>query len=50
MVRNLVGTLVDVGLEKLRPHDFKRVLHSKDRSQASATAPAHGLMLMEVKY
>jgi tRNA pseudouridine38-40 synthase len=50
MVRNMVGTLVDVGLEKSTPHDFKRILHSKDRSQASATAPAQGLMLMEVKY
>ncbi|MGD2186889.1 MAG: tRNA pseudouridine(38-40) synthase TruA [Desulfobacterales bacterium] len=50
MVRNIVGTLVDVGLEKLTPHDFKRILHSKDRSQASATAPAHGLTLVKVKY
>jgi len=50
MVRNIVGTLVDVGLEKLTPHDFKRILDSKDRSQAGATAPAQGLMLMEVKY
>jgi tRNA pseudouridine38-40 synthase len=50
MVRNIVGTLVDVGLEKRTPQDFKRILDSKDRSQASATAPAQGLILMEVKY
>jgi tRNA pseudouridine38-40 synthase len=50
MVRNIVGSLVDVGLEKLTPHDFKRILDSKDRSQASATAPAHGLTLIKVKY
>jgi tRNA pseudouridine38-40 synthase len=50
MVRNMVGTLVDVGLEKLNPHDFKRILDSKDRSQASATAPAHGLALIKVNY
>jgi tRNA pseudouridine38-40 synthase len=50
MVRNIAGTLVDVGLEKITPHDFKRILDSRDRSQASATAPAHGLTLMEVKY
>lgn len=50
MVRNMVGTLVDVGLEKLTPHDFKRILDCKDRSQASATAPAQGLILIEVKY
>lgn len=50
MVRNIVGTLVDVGLEKLRPQDFKRILDSKDRSQASATAPAQGLTLIRVNY
>ena len=50
MVRNIVGTLVDVGLEKRSPQDFKRILDCKDRSQASATAPAQGLILMEVKY
>ena len=50
MVRNIVGTLVDVGLEKLTPHDFKRILDSRDRSQASATAPAHGLTLIKVNY
>jgi tRNA pseudouridine38-40 synthase len=50
MVRNIVGTLVDVGLEKLTPHDFKCILDSKDRSQASATAPAQGLTLIKVNY
>lgn len=50
MVRNIVGTLVDVGLQKLTAEDFKRILDSKDRSQASATAPAHGLTLLEVIY
>ena len=50
MVRNIVGTLVDVGFEKLKPHDFKRILDAKDRSQASATAPAHGLTLIKVNY
>lgn len=50
MVRNIVGTLVDVGLGKLSPHDFKCILDSKDRSQASATAPAHGLTLIRVNY
>ena len=50
MVRNIAGTLVDVGLEKLTPHDFKRILDSRDRSQASATAPARGLTLIKVNY
>jgi len=50
MVRNIVGTLVDVGMQKLTSHDFKSILDSKDRSQASATAPAHGLTLVKVIY
>jgi tRNA pseudouridine38-40 synthase len=50
MVRNIVGTLVDVGLHKITPDDFKRILASKDRNLAGITAPAHGLFLMEVKY
>jgi tRNA pseudouridine38-40 synthase len=50
MVRNIVGTLVDVGLNKITPDGFKRILASKDRNLAGITAPAHGLFLMEVKY
>lgn len=50
MVRNIVGTLVDVGLEKITPSDFKIILESKDRNLAGVTAPAHGLFLMQVKY
>ena len=50
MVRNIVGTLVDVGLDKITPDDFKQILISKDRNLAGITAPAHGLFLMEVKY
>jgi tRNA pseudouridine38-40 synthase len=50
MVRNIVGTLVEVGLDKLTPHDFKRILDSRDRSQAGATAPALGLTLIKVNY
>ncbi len=50
MVRNIVGTLVKIGIEKISPQDMKRILLSKDRSQASTTAPARGLFLMEVRY
>ena len=50
MVRNIVGTLVDVGLDKITPDDFKQILVSKNRNLAGITAPAHGLFLMEVKY
>jgi len=50
MVRNIVGTLVDVGLRKIPPGAFEDILISKDRKQAGITAPAHGLFLREVKY
>jgi len=50
MARNIVGTLVDVGLGKVSPAGFKDIQESKNRSNASATAPAHGLFLMEVRY
>ncbi len=50
MVRNIVGTIVDVGLGKITPDDFKQILVSKNRNLAGITAPAHGLFLIEVKY
>ena len=50
MVRNIVGTLADVGLNKIPPDQIKTILDSQDRSKASATAPARGLFLMEVYY
>lgn len=50
MVRNIVGTLVDVGLRKITADNFKKILLSKDRGLAGTTAPAHGLFLMNVKY
>lgn len=50
MVRNIVGTLVNVGLGKYTPEDFGRILEAKDRQKASATAPAEGLFLHSVEY
>lgn len=50
MVRNIVGTLVWVGLHRVTPERFKEVLNAMDRTRAGATAPAHGLFLMEVIY
>jgi tRNA pseudouridine38-40 synthase len=50
MVRNIVGTLVDVGLGKISLDEFKRILASKDRDQAGPKAPAHGLFLKKVRY
>lgn len=50
MVRNLVGTMVDVGRGSLEPDDIPPILQARDRSQAGPTAPACGLYLVEVLY
>ncbi len=50
MVRNIVGTLLEVGLERMRVEDFAAVLAGRDRNAAGATAPARGLFLKEVYY
>jgi tRNA pseudouridine38-40 synthase len=50
MVRNIVGTLVEVGRGKITPSDFKSILESKDRTRAGATAPPRGLFLVAVEY
>ncbi|MGI5860485.1 MAG: tRNA pseudouridine(38-40) synthase TruA [Myxococcales bacterium] len=50
MVRNIVGTLVEVGLGRRSVESVAQVLASGDRDQAGATAPAHGLCLVKVFY
>ncbi|MBI2531590.1 MAG: tRNA pseudouridine(38-40) synthase TruA, partial [Deltaproteobacteria bacterium] len=50
MVRNIVGTLVDVGRSLGTPQSFRELLEARDRTKAGATAPASGLFLVEVKY
>jgi tRNA pseudouridine38-40 synthase len=50
MVRNLVGTFLLVGKGTLTRDDVRRILESKDRSAAGATAPPQGLYLVEVEY
>lgn len=50
MVRNIIGTLVDVGRGKREPEEMKVIIESKNRNIAGATAPACGLFLKEVKY
>jgi len=50
MVRNIVGTLVEVGRGKIPPADILRILEARDRAQAGATAPAQGLCLVQVEY
>jgi tRNA pseudouridine38-40 synthase len=50
MVRNLIGTLVEVGRQQRTPQSFAELLEARDRTQAGIKAPAQGLFLMEVKY
>ncbi len=50
MVRAIVGTLVDVGKEKITPDEFRQIIKNKNRNQAGASAPAKGLFLVEVNY
>ena len=50
MVRNIVGTLVEVGHGKHPPEWIDELLAKRDRSSAGQTAPAAGLCLMEVLY
>jgi tRNA pseudouridine38-40 synthase len=50
MVRNIVGSLVEVGRGKHSPSWIGEVLAARDRTLAGPTAPSHGLTLVEVTY
>ena len=50
MVRNLVGTMLDVGRGHLALEEIPRILAARDRSVAGPTAPARGLFLHSVEY
>lgn len=50
MVRNFVGTLLEVGRGNLQPDDVDRILAARDRREAGPTAPARGLFLVSVEY
>lgn len=50
MIRNMVGTLLEVGRGKRSPEDLSAILHSKDRRSAGMTAPSQGLTLIKVVY
>jgi tRNA pseudouridine38-40 synthase len=50
MVRNIVGTLVDVGRGRLETTSIAEILAARDRRVAGPTAPAHALTLWQVRY
>jgi tRNA pseudouridine38-40 synthase len=50
MVRAVVGTMVNIGLGKLKPEDLHQIIASKDRGKAGFSVPAHGLYLVEIIY
>ena len=50
MVRIIAGTLVDVGLGKIKPKEIKDIIESKDRQKAGKTMLPQGLFLVNVEY
>lgn len=50
MVRNIVGTLVEIGRHQRKPQSFADLLEARDRTKAGLKAPAQGLFLVKVKY
>ncbi|MDI6758920.1 MAG: tRNA pseudouridine(38-40) synthase TruA [Candidatus Omnitrophota bacterium] len=50
MVRNITGTLLEIGRGKFPVGSIKKILHSANRIFAGPTAPAKGLCLLKVKY
>ena len=50
MVRIISGTLVDVGLEKIKPEEIPEIINSKDRTKAGKTLPPYALYLVKVEY
>lgn len=50
MVRNIVGTLVEIGRGHLAPEQMRVIIDARDRTRAGATAPPQGLCLVRVRY
>lgn len=50
MVRIIAGTMVEVGLGKMKPEEMTEIIASCDRQKAGKTLPPHGLYLVEVSY
>jgi len=50
MVRAIVGTLLDVGWEKLSIEGFRKIIESKDRTKAGISVPGNALFLTNIEY
>lgn len=50
MVRNIVGTLLDICAGKIDKSQIPKIFNQKDRRFAGRAAPAHGLFLIAVNY
>lgn len=50
MVRIIAGTIVDVGLGKIKPDEIPEIIKSKDRTRAGKTLPPYALYLVKVEY
>lgn len=50
MVRAIVGTLINIGIEKKDIQSIRQIIESKNRSEAGFSVPAHGLYLTQIEY
>lgn len=50
MVRNITGTLIDIGAGRMQPDEIPSIFEAKDRRRAGASAPPQGLFLVKVLY
>lgn len=50
MVRAIVGTMLDIGTYKTEVEGLNTIIESRERSNAGASAPAHGLYLSKIEY
>ena len=50
MVRIIVGTLLDVGIGKIKAEEISHIIDAKDRKLAGKTVPPYGLYLLKVEY
>ncbi len=50
MVRAIVGTLLEIGQQKISVEELDTIIASKNRSEAGSSVPAHGLYLTQINY